>query len=89
MKKQNSKLFAKFEDLKIVGETIKKIKGGGGEVTGTVAPPENSTSTGDHDCTVPDGGAAGADCGDAYNYPKTQTSADSTATTTTDDSCGP
>jgi hypothetical protein len=82
VKKQNSKLFAKFEDVKIVEETAQKINGGKGKDV----PPDNSTATGDHDCSLPDSGV-GADCGDAYNGPKTATNVDTVATLTYQDQC--
>lgn len=53
MEKIGSKLFAKFEDVKILRETSKKIMGG------KVPPPGHSGTTGDHEST-----GGGCDCGD-------------------------
>lgn len=69
MKKQNSKLFAKFEDAKILNETAVKLNGGGGSLSIEENP---SVATGDHDCTQD-----GADCTDINNFPNTKEYQDS------------
>lgn len=55
MKKFGSKLFEKFEDVKILKETSKKINGG----LVLVEEPGHSGTTGDNEST-----ANGCDCGD-------------------------
>ena len=57
MKTINSKLFEKFEDLKIVNESFKKIVGGSGLTTPIGL--EESNATGDTQSTQ-----NGCDCGD-------------------------
>ena len=75
MKKQNSKLFAKFEDAKILNETAKKVNGGVSASISATAE-DHCTRIGEtYDCTDTD-------------YPNTNGSSDSTMTTKEYDSCG-
>lgn len=62
MKKQNSKLFNKFEDAKILAETAQDINGGGNASLTFAADPTTDN------CTQYGGSS---DCGDIYDFPRT------------------
>ncbi|THF51256.1 hypothetical protein E6C50_05655 [Flavobacterium supellecticarium] len=75
MEKFGSKLFEKFEDARILKQSLQKINGGH-----MLSGPEESRATGDTECTMD-----GQDCGD--NIESTDLITDSTPTRVGQDWC--